>query len=240
MKRLMFLSLTALAFAAQSATIYNNGPVVNGSGLSVLTLPATTLGFGAQASLGNSVADDFTVPVGSIYNITSVDFFAYQTGSTAFTFQNANWSIVQGNVNTGVVVASGSTAVTNGGLEGFRVTSTTLTNTQRGIYRVQADIPDISLAAGSYWLTWGLTGTLALGPWQPPMADARTGNAAQLTSVSGGLYVGLTDAGSTLTAEIPFALNGTITVVPEPASVALMLAGGLAVLGLARRKRLMA
>lgn len=238
MKKLAFLGLTAVAFGAQAAVIYNNGPVVDGTGLSVLTAPATTFGFGAQAASGNTVADDFTVPAGSIFNITSIDFFAYQTGSTSNTFQNATWSIVRGNVNTGTILASGTTALTNGGLAGYRVTSTTLTNTQRGIYRNGADIPDISLGAGTYWLTWGLTGTLASGPWQPPTSDARTGNAAQLTTTSGGLYVGVVDAGSLLTAEVPFALNGTITVVPEPASLALMLVGGLAVVGVARRKRL--
>ena len=47
--------------ASQAVTLFNNGPAVNGSGLSVLTLPASTFGFGAQAGSGNAVADNFVV-----------------------------------------------------------------------------------------------------------------------------------------------------------------------------------
>ena len=59
MKQLFLLGLVAAACGAQAATIYNNGPVVNASGLSVLTTPATTFGFGAQTGSNNAVADDF-------------------------------------------------------------------------------------------------------------------------------------------------------------------------------------
>jgi hypothetical protein len=235
MKQLFLLTLAAVAAGAQAATIYSNGPVINAAGLSVLTAPATTFGFGAQTGSGNAVADDFTVPAGQTWNITSLDLYAYQTGSTSFTFQTATWSLVSGDVNTGTVLASGSTAVTNGGRVGYRVSSTTPTDIQRGIYDNQVDIPDISLGAGSYWLRWSLTGSLASGPWQPPTADGRTGNAAQ--SITGGAFATLSDAGSLLSVELPFALQGTVTAVPESGTLALMLAGGLAVAAATRRRR---
>jgi hypothetical protein len=235
MKRLVLLSIAAAACGlANAAELYNNGPAVT-AGLSVLTSPATTFGFGDQTTAGNIVADDFTIGAGQTWNIQSLGFFGYQTGSTAFTFQQASWSVVSGSVN-GTVVASGVTNLTNGGLQGYRVTSTTLTNTQRGIYKAQADVTDFSLGAGQYWLTWSLTGSLASGPWQPPTSDARTGNAMQYTTASGA-FATLTDAGSLLTAELPFVINGTVAAVPEPSSYMLMLAGGLAMAGLVRRRR---
>lgn len=238
MRKLILLSLLAAAGAAHADVIYSNGPVVGSNGLSVLTLPATTFGFGANTAAGLAVADDFTVAAGTVWNVQSLDFFGYQTGSTGFTFTGATWSIVSGDVNTGTVVASGSGAVTNGGLQGYRVTENTLTNTQRGIYKANADVSDFQLAAGTYWLRWSLTGSLASGPWQPPTSDAREGNAAQASTTSNGSFNQLIDAGSTLTVELPFGVNGTIAAaVPEPSTYLLMLAGGLAVAGVARRRR---
>jgi len=235
MKRLILLSIAAAVGAANAAELYNNGPVVNGVGLSVLTPPSTTFGFGAQTTANNAVADDFTVAAGTHWNVTALDFYGYQTGSVGFSFQTASWSILAGDVNTVTVVASGVTALTDGGLQGYRVTSTTLTNTQRGIYQAQADVVDFGLDSGHYWLRWSLTGTLASGPWQPPTSDARTGNAAQ--SITGGAFNTLTEAGSGLTVELPFAVQGTVGLVPEPSSYVLMLCGGVLVAGLARRRR---
>ncbi len=226
------VALTGMS--AQAVTIFNNGPVVNGSGLSLLTAPATTFGFGAQTASGNAVADDFTVAANIVWNVQSLNFYGYQTGSTGFTFQTASWSVVSGGVN-GSVVASGTTAVTNAGLVGYRVDATTPTNTQRGIYSAAADVSDFSLAAGTYWLRWSLTGSLASGPWQPPTSDAAIGNAAQ--SVTNGAFATLVETGSGLNVSLPFTVSGTITVIPEPASVSLMFAGGLAVLGAVRRRR---
>lgn len=234
MKHLVVCGLAALFGSAQADTLFNNGPVVDGSGLSVLTPPASTFGFGAQTASGNAVADDFSV-TGAGWSVQSLTFYGYQTGSTAFTFTNATWSVISGDVNTGTIVASGTTAVTSGGRVGYRVTSTTLTDTQRGIYAAVADVPDFSLAAGSYWLRWSLTGTLASGPWQPPTSDAAQGNAAQ--STTSGAFLPLVEAGSQLSVSLPFTITGTVSAVPEPGTMALMLAGGVAAVGLARRRR---
>ena len=234
MKKIALLGLLALAGAAQAAELYNNGPVVGGGGLSILSLPATTYGFGSQTTSGNSVAEDFLV-TGNGWNISSFDFYAYQTGSTSFSLTTATWSVVSGDVNSGTVVASGTTALTNGGLVGYRVTDTTLSDTARGIYRAQADVTDFTLAAGTYWLRWSLTGTLASGPWTPPTADAAEGNAHQ--SITSGAYTLLAEAGSGLGTTLPFTVHGSVVAVPEPSTYALMLIGGLLVAGVARRRK---
>ena len=242
MKRFAFAAAAALTISipavSHAAVLFNNGAVVNGSGLSVLTAPATTFGFGVQAASNNAVADNFSVG-GSGWNVESLDFYSYQSFAVGFTFTNATWSIVSGDVNTGSVVASGTTAVTNGGLLGYRVTATTLTNTDRAIYRLSADIPDLILASGSYFLRWSLAGTAASGPWQVPLDGPLSGNALQ--SLASAPYATLAEAGSGLNVDVPFTINGTrVSVsgaVPEPGTWLMMMAGfGLVGLGMRRRQ----
>jgi hypothetical protein len=235
MKRFVLLGLMVASGMSQAAELYNNGPVVDAAGLSVLTSPATTLGFGDQSSVGNSVADNFSVAAGAHWTVSSLDFFNYQTGSTGFTFGNATWSIVSGDVNSGAVVASGVTALSNGGLEGYRVTATTLGNQQRGIYRSHADVADFSLDAGQYWLRWSLTGSGGSGPWQAPTSDARLGDAAQSTGSDP--FNTLVETGSGQGVELPFAINGTVSAVPEPETYAMLLAGLFMVGAVARRRK---
>jgi hypothetical protein len=225
----------AAAGSAQAAELFNNGTIINQApNLSVLTAPPTTLGAGSNS--GATLADNFTV-TGAGWNVQSLDFFGYQTGSTSFTFTGVTWSILSGsNIATATTVASGTTAVTSLGIFAYRVTDTTLTATNRPVYRMNADIPDITLAAGSYFVTWALAGTGASGPFVPPVPSTLgTGNALQ--ALTGGAYTPLIDAGSGQTFDVPFVVNGTLVPVPEPTTYAMLLAGGLAVVGLARRRR---
>ncbi len=234
MKHLVACGLVALFGTAQAATLFSNGPVVDGTGLSILTPPDTTLGAGSNASA--TLADNFSV-TGSSWNVESLDFFGYQTGSTGFTFTGVTWSIRAGtDVNTATIVASGTSAVTNGGQVGFRVTSTTLTNTQRPIFSINADIPDLVLAPGNYFVTWALAGSGASGPFVPPvLGTVGSGNALQ--SLSGAAFTTLSDGGSLLPFDVPFSINGTAAAVPEPGTLALWLAGGLVAVGISRRRR---
>ncbi len=235
MKRLVLLAALAASGLSQAAELYNNGPVVDGNGKSVLAPDADTLGFGSNSGAGIRVADDFSVAAGVKWNVSSLDFYAYQTGASGFTFQQASWSIVSGDVNNGTVVASGVTALSNGGRVGYRVTDTTLSNRQRAIYDAHADVADFSLDAGHYWLRWSLSGSAAFsGPWQPPTADGREGNAAQ--AGSGLPFEQLSDAGSGLSVELPFAVQGSVSAVPEADTYAMLLAG-LGLLGVVARRR---
>jgi hypothetical protein len=235
MKKLLTLCLAAAAATgSQAVVLFDNGAAAAGSPpLSVIRTGGTLLGAGAQASIPNIVADDFSV-TGAGWNVESLTFYGYQSfAGSAFTFTGATWSVISGDVNTGTVVASGTASVTNGGLVGYRVSPTTLTNTDRAIFAVQADVADFTLAPGNYWLRWGLTGTLASGPWQPPTADGAVGNAAQ--SLGNAAFATLVDAGDGLGVELPFTIQGSV--VPEPSTYAMLLAGAAAVLSITRRRQ---
>jgi hypothetical protein len=235
MKKFFVLGAALFAGASQAVVLFNNGPVVNGSGLSVLTLPASTLGSASNANF--VLADNFSITVPS-WSIQSLDFYGYQTQTVlpaAFTFTNVTWSIVSGaNVNAGTTVASGTTAVTNAGLMGYRVTDATLTNQQRAIYRINVDIPDITLGAGNYFVTWALAGSGASGPFVPPVVGSLgTGNGLQ--APTGGTYVAIQDQGSLQGFDVPFSINGTVVAVPEPSTWLLMVMG-VGALALRRRQ----
>jgi len=233
MKTLLILGLAAVTGAAQAQVLFSNGPVVDGNGISIISPDHTTFGLGIQIGVGNAAAEDFTVG-GLGWDVSSLSFFAYQTGATGFTFTSASWSIIAGDVNNGTVLASGTTGVTNGGFVGYRVSPTAQTNTQRPIFKVDVDIPDVTLAPGAYWLRWSLAGTVASGPWQPLTADGELGNLHQ--AVSTGAFNLWQDASTFNTASAPFEING-VAVVPEPGTYALMLLGLAGVAGWARRRR---
>jgi len=195
-------------------------------------------GAGMQTNGPNRVADDFTVAVAGGWNVTGFSFFGYQTFSnSAFTFTGLSWSIVAGDVNTGSIVASGSVVPTNGGLVGYRTTASTLSNQDRAIFQIDADVPDFTLGVGSYWLQWSVAGSLAAGPFQPPTSDGAVGNAQQ--KLGSANFGNLLDAGDASGVELPFIIRGTAasTVVPEPSTWSMMVVGGLAMVVLARRRR---
>src|SRR5690606_5920255 len=67
------------------------------------------------------------------------------------------------------------------------------------------------LQPGTYWLDWDCGGTLASGPWAPPIAisgNATTGNSKQ--SLAGGPWATLTDLGTGTPQGLPFEVNGTV------------------------------
>ncbi|MCB1643376.1 MAG: DUF11 domain-containing protein, partial [Xanthomonadales bacterium] len=208
--------------------LYDNGPLANSAGTggggadeSVLqntSLGMNTLGAGHQVLNSNRVADDFTVPVGG-WLVDSFTFFAYQTGSTTTSTMTAvNFQIWDGvpgvagsNVVFGDTTTNRMTATAFSNI--FRVTETTTgVAVDRPIMAQTAGGLNLNLPAGTYWVDWQTDGSLASGPWAPPITingQTVTGNALQ--SLAGGAYDPLLDTGTGTPAQgLPFIINGSL------------------------------
>ena len=209
--------------------VYTNGPVINGIGTGAdgadesivqnVTVGTTTYGFGAQNALGTAVADDFEVPAGQTWDIDTITFYSYQTGSgTTSTLDGVFVEIYDGDPAAGgtVVVGDQTTNVlaSTEFINAYRVlesgTCQSGTCVDRPIMEVVANV-DVSLTEGTYWVAFGFTGTGASGPWAPPLATAGScyaeGNAQQNTGAG---WAPLVD-GACTSVEFPFLLTGNAT-----------------------------
>ena len=103
-----------------------------------------------------------------------ITLYGYQTGSTTTsTFTDVRVQIWNGAPNAGGVLVYGDTTTNRFASTSFtndyRVTDTTLTNNQRPIMAMVATI-NTTLPAGTYWVDFQLGGTLASGPFVPPVS----------------------------------------------------------------------
>ena len=213
-------------WAGPRAVLYDNGPLltspgtgVGGADESVLqnnTLLMTTLGAGHQFALGYRVADQFTIPAGETWDITNITTFAYQTGSsTTSTMTQVSIEIRDAMPPSGAVVFGdtstnylGTTAWTNI----YRVSeSSTGTSSDRPIMAQVNDVV-VTLGEGTYWVSWSTDGSLASGPWAPPITiTGQTTTGDGLQSLDGGAsYAALTDGGTLTPQGLPFIVEGTI------------------------------
>lgn len=166
-----------------TAVLYDNGPLVTNPGAGFGGADASALqtnlglsifGFGHAVASGFRVADDFTVPADGWF-IDTITFFAYQTGSTTTsTINSVNlriWdgppgepgsSVVYGDTTTNRLTSSNWTNM-------YRVTDTALGADSRPVMANVVTVNTI-LPAGDYWLDWQTGGTLASGPWAPPVS----------------------------------------------------------------------
>ncbi len=215
------------AHTATSQVLYTNGPIFNSAGTgpggtnqSVLystSLGMSTIGFGHQLSLNNRVADDFFLTACNGFRIDSIAFFGYQTGSTTTsTFTGISlriWDTIP--TAAGATVLFGDTTtniISSTGFSGtYRVTETTLGVTNRPIMRSVCNLGGVTLTSGSFWLDWSCLGSLASGPWAPPITPsgvAITGNALQRTN---GVWNNAVDGGTgTPHQGFPFVIYGTL------------------------------
>ena len=216
-------------FVPSGSVLYDNGPLVNSPGtglggadesvLQSVSLGLNILGFGHQVASGNRVADDFVVPA-SGWIVDRIDFFAYQTGSpTTSTMTAVNFRIWDGPPGMpGSDVVFGDTTTNRltatGWINALRVTETTTgTTNNRPLMGNTAGGLALSLNAGTYWLDWQTDGSLASGPWAPPITitgTAITGNGLQ--SLDGGVtYAAALDSGTNMDPQgFPFVISGTV------------------------------
>jgi len=241
--RLIISALAVATVGVASANLGNglnivNGPggMTNGGDRSFLeTTPVEgTFGYGAQTTSNNVVADDFTVGSGG-FIVQSLCFIMYQTGATAPTINGLSWAI-DVNPTTTLTASTPTVSWYNPGAAAgvFRVTNTDTTSTNRRIQLIEVDVPDFTLAAGTYWLSWNAAGTLASGPWQPhiPTSMAANGQNARQSIANAAFNQVFVDTASTTGADLPFLVKGQA--VPEPASMAAL---GLGALALIRRRK---
>ena len=205
-----------------ATVLFDNGPIVThpgggagGADASALqsALLMNTFGFTCSDAGAFRIADDFTVPPGEIWDLTTVTVFGYQTGSTTTsTFDVGRIQIWDGAPNAGGTVVFGdvttnrmaSTAWSNA----YRVLDTTLTNNQRPVMEVVMNTVT-TLDEGTYWVDIQIGGTLASGPFCPPISvlgQTTTGNALQF---DGTLWNPMNDTGTNTQQGLPFVVEGT-------------------------------
>jgi len=203
----------------------DNGPLIThpgggfgGADASVLQSvsgPAlSTYGFGAQQTAGNSMADDFTVT--GTWTLNTITFFSYQTGSTTTSTitgiyaqiwngaPNAGGTVVWGNLTTNLLASTTWSSI-------YRSIETDLLASNRPIMEVVANVAGCELSSGTYWVQYQFTGSLASGPWAPPISiwdQGETGNALQNTSTGWAAAVSGT-APNTYAQGVPFIIEGT-------------------------------
>lgn len=190
------------------------------SRLQTTSLGMGTIGFGAQQTVPNRVADDFVVPAGG-WDISGISFYTYQTGSsTTSTITGLTFRIWDGppNVGTSTIVFGDDTTnrlTTSTFTNIYRVTETTLGDTSRPIMAATASGLSVDLAPGTYWLDWAYTGSLASGPWAPAitiLGTAVTGNGMQFTTPTPptlGAWANAMDGGTGTPAQgFPFTIEG--------------------------------
>ncbi|QSB13645.1 S8 family serine peptidase [Natronosporangium hydrolyticum] len=207
--------------ALASDTLFDSGPFVthpgagpDGSDHSTLqsqTLEMLTLGANVSAAGGFRVADVFTVDEGG-WQVDGLTFYGYQTGSsTTSSFTAVNYQIWDGppdEAGSSVVFGDSSTNQLRdtGWTNAYRISETAV-DTTRPIMFIEAD-GEFELAEGTYWIDWQLDGSVASGPWQPPitiLGETTTGAAKQWTGTAWQEWV---DTGTLTQQGAPFTLTG--------------------------------
>ncbi|MFZ4928750.1 T9SS type A sorting domain-containing protein [Chryseobacterium sp. Mn2064] len=175
------------------------------------------------------LADDFTIPTGSTWQITSIDFFAYQTGYTGTT---APFNTVRVNIYSSDPSITGALSVfgddtTNRFSAGadanmYRIGSTIIPTTvtapltNRKIWKITAGTA-ATLTAGTYWIKYQLQNVVpASGGFLPPVtiADTRglpTFNAKQYNAIAGTWAPVIDDGNPTTAPDYPLDMPFVIT-----------------------------
>ncbi|MBO2011847.1 T9SS type A sorting domain-containing protein [Hymenobacter negativus] len=251
---LVFTLLTSATFSSWAQQLFTNGSILTGatskSGVAAPTgtqwsevqndtgntaVANTNSGYTANQSLSYQLADDFVVPAGQSWTVSSFNFFGYQTGAGATTSPftelyiqvwngqpgTAGATVVFGNLTTNRLGTSTDAAA-------YRIFNSlyptaAAPTTTRKVWEVAATVsPALVLPAGTYWISWSSNVTANATHFFVPVttvgARTQTGaNALQGVTASGTTtWTALTDAGTgtgatTVNQAMAFRVLGTTT-----------------------------
>jgi hypothetical protein len=218
--------------APDAAVLWNNGPLIThvgtcpgGTNESQIRPGGNVFGYAASPTvLGTRLADNFTVGVAQLWEIQAITFFGYQTGGGATnpTITQTNYQIWNGRPgDAGAVVICGSPTANQLAISLFSgIYRTTATApcpgaTTRAIWSEVCTLASNCapcLPQGTYWVDFQHTGTLASGPFVPPVTPRLGGpdatpDARQLAS---GVWADVVDNVDGLPEEIPFVIEGVL------------------------------
>lgn len=203
------------------AVLFDNGPFVNSPGTgyggadeSIMDAAEQTYGFGCQHTLGYRITDQFEVPAGETWTITSITFFGYQTNSGPPSTLNGVYLAIHDDFPSTGAIVYGSTStnyMTSTDFSNcYRVLSTGSGTTARPVMVTVCEFTDLTLTEGTYWLNWAMTGTGSSGPWANPVTitgQYTTGDAWQYTTTWAAILMQGTNAPQGL----PFIVEGDNT-----------------------------
>ena len=234
MKLFVICALAGAAVLSQAQTIFYGGDPDGRNGL--------VSGYNLFSAGEAMTFDDFNIGNATITSIFG-DWFVNPVDLTS-SFTTANYQIRSGITDTnsgGTLVASGTVAITavNTGLTGFGLS----------IYRMTTAAINVPLAAGTYWVTMEpkgdgansiyvttANGTVGIGSQAGIGTPLANGNSYfDAVSVYGPAGWSRTDNGSVLGAgtwDFSYGINASAA--PEPASMAIL---GIGAMALIRRRR---
>ncbi|MDQ2659443.1 MAG: hypothetical protein M3Y03_03385 [Verrucomicrobiota bacterium] len=143
----------------------------NGANTSAIAANSASFGYTNNSTptsgLNYQLAEDFSLSAQSL--ISSIVFYSYSTSTypspptSPFTGATLNiWNAQPGTAGAAVIFSSSTLAMT-AWTGVYRVQTTTLTNAQRPVFSLTMSFANISLAAGTYWAAWTVTGVAAPG-----------------------------------------------------------------------------
>lgn len=212
-------------YQAMGGIVYSNGPYFNvagggfgGADLSLLentSVGNTTLGSNNSTGGGFRVADEWVVT--ETVEVSAIDFYGYQTGSTTTSsFTSVTLVVWDGEPEVGTVIYGDnaiSAMVTTQWSGAYRASETDPQGNTRPIMRNTVETPGLVLTPGTYWFDWDADGSIASGPWAPPIAaplgTGASGNGKQFIP-SSGVWQDLQDGGSGNPLGLPFDVTGTV------------------------------
>lgn len=242
-----FAQLNAASTAANGATPPSGGfwsEVQSQAGIINTSAGSTVTG-------AFRLADDFTVTGGG-WNVSGFKVYAYQTGSTGNPFSGGTMNIwsaagpagggsIIGTATYGGATDTIATASGNGNI--FRIFNSnpgvSVPGTTRRVWEVTFNFNQV-LSAGTYWIDYGLVAANAGTAFNPSsthqgLRGPLGANALQLN----GTWAQIVDtstlgagSGNDVNQDLPFIVTGEA--VPEPATMAILGAGALALI---RRRR---